>query len=138
MDPFALYRKMFEYTWAVWYYIKKEVVWMKEIETKWESLDISNDFLFGKVMQNPDLCKELLRRILPDLNIERIEYPELQKSIKEGAESKGVRLDVYIEDDKNIVYNVEMQASDSKELPKRSRYYQGMVDLQLLDRKSVV
>ena len=133
MDPFALYRKMFEYTWAVWYYIKKEVVWMKEIEIKWESLDISNDFLFGKVMQNPDLCKELLRRILPDLNIERIEYPELQKSIKEGAESKGVRLDVYIEDDKNIVYNVEMQASDSKELPKRSRYYQGMVDLQLLD-----
>ena len=133
MDPFALYRKMFEYTWAVWYYIKKEVVWMKEIETKWESLDISNDFLFGKVMQNPDLCKELLRRILPDLNIERIEYPELQKSIKEGAESRGIRLDVYSKDDKNIVYNVEMQANGSKGIPKRSRYYQGMIDLQLLE-----
>lgn len=106
---------------------------MKMTETNWESLDISNDFLFGKVMQNPDLCKELLQRILPDLNIERIEYPELQKSIKEGAESRGIRLDVYIKDDKNIVYNVEMQASDSKELPKRSRYYQGMVDLQLLE-----
>ena len=106
---------------------------MKMTETNWESLDISNDFLFGKVMQNPDLCKELLQRILPYLNIERIEYPELQKSIKEGAESRGIRLDVYIKDDKNIVYNVEMQASDSKELPKRNRYYQGMVDLQLLE-----
>lgn len=73
---------------------------MKMTETNWESLDISNDFLFGKVMQNPDLCKELLQRILPDLNIERIEYPELQKSIKEGAESRGIRLDVYIKDDK--------------------------------------
>ena len=79
-----------------WYNIEKEVIKMKMTETNWESLDISNDFLFGKVMQNPDLCKELLQRILPDLNIERIEYPELQKSIKEGAESRGIRLDVYI------------------------------------------
>lgn len=125
--------KLFEYTLEAWYNIEKDVIKMKMTETNWESLDISNDFLFGKVMQNPDLCKELLQRILPYLNIERIEYPELQKSIKEGAESRGIRLDVYIKDDKNIVYNVEMQASDSKELPKRSRYYQGMVDLQLLE-----
>lgn len=125
--------KLFEYTLEAWYNIEKDVIKMKMTETNWESLDISNDFLFGKVMQNPDLCKELLQRILPDLNIERIEYPELQKSIKEGAESRGIRLDVYSKDDKNIVYNVEMQASDSKELPKRSRYYQGMVDLQLLE-----
>ena len=35
-----------------------------------------NDFLFGKVMQEPELCKELLHRILPDLEIDHIEYPE--------------------------------------------------------------
>lgn len=125
--------KLFEYTLEAWYNIEKEVIKMKMAETNWESLDISNDFLFGKVMQNPDLCKELLQRILPDLNIERIEYPELQKSIKEGAESRGIRLDVYSKDDKNIVYNVEMQANGSKGIPKRSRYYQGMIDLQLLE-----
>ena len=124
---------MFEYTLEAWYNIEKEVIRLKMTETNWESLDISNDFLFGKVMQNPDLCKELLQRILPDLNIERIEYPELQKSIKEGAESRGIRLDVYSKDDKNIVYNVEMQANGSKGIPKRSRYYQGMIDLQLLE-----
>ena len=125
--------KLFEYTLEAWYNIEKDVIKMKMTETNWESLDISNDFLFGKVMQNPDLCKELLQRILPDLNIERIEYPELQKSIKEGAESRGIRLDVYSKDDKNIVYNVEMQANGSKGIPKRSRYYQGMIDLQLLE-----
>lgn len=27
-------------------------------QTNWEDLSISNDFLFGKVMQNPELCKE--------------------------------------------------------------------------------
>lgn len=38
----------------------------KIMQTNWEDLGISNDFLFGKVMQNPELCKELLQRILPD------------------------------------------------------------------------
>ena len=52
---------------------------IEEKQTKWEELSISNDFLFGKVMQNPELCKELLQRILPDLNIERIEYPEFER-----------------------------------------------------------
>lgn len=70
---------------------------MENVEEKqkmWEELSISNDFLFGKVMQNPELCIELLQRILPDLKIEHIEYPELQKTIKDDFDAKGVRLDV--------------------------------------------
>ena len=49
---------------------------------KWEELDISNDFMFGKVMQDPELCRELLQRILPDLEIDHVEYPEMQKGIQ--------------------------------------------------------
>lgn len=103
-------------------------------QTKWEELGISNDFLFGKVMQNPELCRKLLQRILPGLEIDRIEYPQLQKEIRPDADAKSIRLDVYVKDDKNTVYNIEMQAADTKELPKRSRYYQGMLDLQMIDR----
>ena len=44
---------------------------METKQIKWEELSISNDFLFGKVMQNPELFKELLQRILPDLEIGR-------------------------------------------------------------------
>ena len=55
---------------------------MGNIKTDWDELGISNDFLFGKIMRNPELCKELLQRILPELEIDRIEYPETQKSIK--------------------------------------------------------
>ena len=95
-------------------------------QTKWEELSISNDFLFGKVIQNPELCKELLQRILPDLNIERIEYPELQKSINMDMDARSVRLDVYVKDEKEVVYDIEMQVSHTKELPKRSRYYQSI------------
>ena len=107
---------------------------METKQTKWEELSISNDFLFGKVMQNPELCKELLQRILPDLNIERIEYPELQKSINMDMDARSVRLDVYVKDEKEVVYDIEMQVSHTKELPKRSRYYQSMIDLQLIDK----
>ena len=56
--------------------------------TSWEELGISNDFLFGKIMQDSELCKELLQRILPDLEIDHIEYPELQKAIKPDVDAK--------------------------------------------------
>ena len=35
----------------------------KKIDTDWNKLGISNDFLFGKIMRKPELCKELLQRI---------------------------------------------------------------------------
>ncbi len=54
-------------------------------------------------MQNPELCKELLQRILPNLKIDHIEYPELQKSIKPDVDARSVRLDVYVQDNKGIV-----------------------------------
>lgn len=42
-------------------------------------------------------------------------------------------MDVYIKDNKDVVYDIEMQTTDTGELPKRSRYYKGMIDLQLID-----
>ncbi|GFI45729.1 hypothetical protein IMSAGC019_01042 [Lachnospiraceae bacterium] len=100
----------------------------------WEDLSISNDFLFGKVMQDVELCRELLQRILPELDIDHIEYPELQKGIKLDADAKSVRLDVYVRDGKGTVYDIEMQVTSAKELPKRTRYYQSMIDLQMIDK----
>ena len=101
--------------------------------TDWEEIGLSNDFIFGKVMSDPELCKELLERILPGIEIDHIEYPELQKPIKEDVDARSVRLDVYVKDGKNTVYDIEMQKVNTRELTKRSRYYQGMMDLQLID-----
>ena len=118
-------------------YGKKAGKSMDSIEAKqpkWEELSISNDFLFGKVMQDAELCKELLQRILPELDIARVEYPELQKTIKEDFDAKGVRLDVYVNDRKGTVYDIEMQAVTSKYLPRRTRYYQSMIDMQLMNK----
>lgn len=49
-------------------------------------------------------------------------------------DARSVRLDVYVKDEKEVVYDIEMQVSHTKELPKRSRYYQSMIDLQLIDK----
>ena len=98
-----------------------------------DELTIVDDFMFGAVMRNPRLCKKLLELIL-GIKIRRIEYPELQKSIKDRFASKGIRLDVYVEDEAGTVYDVEIQTVHRKHLPKRMRYYQGIIDLHILEK----
>ena len=85
-------------------------------------------------MQDSELCKELLQRIIPDLEIDHIEYPQLQKMIHPDVDAKSIRLDVYVKDGKGTIYDIEMQVTDTKELPKRTRFYQSMIDLQLIDK----
>ena len=41
---------------------------------------------------------------------------------------------MYVEDDQNTVFNLEMQTSDNRNLPKRMRYYQGVIDLNILQK----
>ena len=77
-------------------------------QKKFEELELKDDFIFGKVMQNPRLCQELLQRILPDLKIDHIEYPELQKNINMDMDAHSVRLDVYVKDDKETVYDIDI------------------------------
>lgn len=102
-------------------------------EQLWENLKISNDFMFAKVMRNPELCKEMLERLL-DIQIDHIEYPEEQKVIDISKDSKSVRLDVYLKDEKGTVYNVEIQTTSNRNFPKRTRYYAGMIDLNAIEK----
>lgn len=96
-----------------------------------EELTITDDFMFGAVMQNPVRCKILLEMVLRE-KIKEIRYPELQKTMKMRYESKGIRLDVYVEDERETVYNIEIQTSSNRNLPKRTRYYRGVIDLNVL------
>ena len=99
----------------------------------YEQLTLCNDYIFSKAMQNPELCKHLLEIIL-DIKIRKIKYPETQKDINQKYDAKSIRLDVYVEDDEDTVYDVEMQVSNPGNLPKRSRYYQSMIDINLINK----
>ena len=96
-------------------------------------LTLADRFIFYKVMQDRELCRRLLEIIL-DVEIERIEYLEGEKTIEVKKEAKGIRLDIYVKDEAATVYNVEMQAVHAADLPQRSRYYQNLIDADLLDR----
>ena len=62
----------------------------------------------------------------------RITLPmELRKVF--GIEERD-SLEIYVEDDKNTVFNLEMQTTNYEELPKRSRYYQDIIDLKLIEK----
>ena len=97
-----------------------------------EELELTDDFMFMAVMRNEEVCKELLERLLK-IKIEKVEYPELQKEIRPYYESKGVRLDVYVKDSDHI-YDIEIQTYHDKNLAKRTRVYQSMIDADNLMR----
>lgn len=115
-------------------YPKSTPVSDSQYELIWQNLTITDDFIFGKIMQDSELCMELLRRIFPQYDIERIEYIKVQEVIRPDREAKGIQMDVFIKDNKNVAFCVEMQTRNVDNLPKRSRYYQSLVDLELLDR----
>ena len=100
---------------------------------KYEELDITDPFIFAKVMSEKELCKPLLENIL-NIKIRDIVYVDYEETIQMTAKSKGIRLDIYLEDDDNTVFNLEMQTTTYKELPKRLRYYQGIIDLNMIEK----
>lgn len=101
-------------------------------EYKWENLTISNDFVFAKMMSDKELCKELIENLL-HIKVNNLNYIQEQKTIDVIYSSKSIRLDVYVEDE-NKIYNIEMQISNNKNLAKRTRYYQDLIDLNTIEK----
>lgn len=110
------------------------------MSTTFDQLTLQNDFLFKKVMQNKRICKRLIEEIL-QIKIHRISFPEIEKTLDIAPESKGIRLDVIVEDEQHTRYNLEMQAlnvtsktTHESLLPVRTRYYQAMLDTDMLQK----
>lgn len=97
-----------------------------------EELTFTDDFIFVHVMQNKDLCKELLERLL-QIQIDHIEFPKIEKSIIPDYDSKSVRLDVYVKSSTRV-YDIEMQTGNKKNLENRAQYYQALMDMDNLTK----
>ena len=100
----------------------------------WEELTIQDDYMFKLIMGVKRICLSLLQNIL-HMEIADIHYLETEKSVDARYQGKGIRMDVYVRDDANTVYNIEMQVRmpEGKSLFKRTRYYQSMIDAGLLE-----
>ena len=107
---------------------------LKAALRRWHKLTIRDNFLFQKTMQEyPELCKKLCELII-GRKIVSISFPAAEKTIKMRRQSKGIRLDVYVVDNRGRVINIEMQPVRKKNLPKRMRIYQGLIDLDWLEQ----
>ncbi|GHU60445.1 hypothetical protein AGMMS49975_29460 [Clostridia bacterium] len=96
-------------------------------------LNLEDDFMFGKVMQNTDILCRVISMLLR-MDIKSVEFMNSQQVFQNYYDNKGVRLDVYATDEKGTVYNVEVQSAPKDNLFKRSRYYQSTMDAALLPK----
>ena len=86
----------------------------------WEDLDITDDFIFSRVMRNKRLCRTLLKMILK-VKIGKIKFLTSHHAIRK---------------DESKVINVEMQAANHGDLPRRARYYQAAADIDTTPKGS--
>ena len=96
-----------------------------------EQLTITDNYMFQAVMQSQERVKPLLEMVIGK-KIRKIDILETEKVTETGYNSRGIRMDVYIEDSENSVYDVEMQASRKRHLGLRFRYYQGAIDVDIV------
>ena len=102
----------------------------------YEKLTIRNKFMFGKVTQNPVIAQKMADLLTP-VEIGAVTEAEREKFLQHRSTSKYVKLDMYLEDENGRVVDTEMQNKSNnkmvqEELPLRIRYYQGMIDQEIL------
>ena len=100
---------------------------------KLKDLNLLDKFLFDEAMEDEENknMKTLLDIILgQDTHLKQ--PPQTEKECRSSFEKRQIRLDVYTVDEDDVVYDTEPQKTNTKNLPKRSRLYQGMIDSRLL------
>lgn len=106
---------------------------MEKKHKEFRDLTFADDFMFCKVMTtNENICKEVLEVIL-GTKISSIRYKQSQETHQITPDAKSIRLDVRIDDADDTVYDIEMQTSSQKDLAKRMRYYQSVIDVRHLE-----
>lgn len=100
-------------------------------------VNLTDDLFFGFCMNNKEFCKEILSIIL-DEKVVDVQYNTIQKTLQNLPGYKSIRLDAFVTLADGKICNVEMQQLNNDSMPKRARYYQGLMDVSsLLSGKNV-
>lgn len=96
----------------------------------WE-LNLADDFMFHVVADDLECCRIILELSL-GIRIKNIRWKENQKAIYNLPDKRGIRLDFYVEIEDGEIIDVEMQKRNRGHIPKRTRFYQSLIDAPLL------
>ncbi len=101
-----------------------------------KDLNLLDRFLFAEAMDDPENMKILLDIILGQDTLLKA-LPQTEKETRTSPMNRFIRLDVYSMGMDETIYETEVQKENTKNLPCRSRLYQGMIDSKLLQPGSV-
>lgn len=99
-----------------------------------KDLTLLDRFLFDVAIEKPEICHTILS-IIFNKNIPEIRVNTTEKTLETYYDSRSIRLDLLAFDVEDNVYNAEAQQRNTGYdiLCRRSRYYQGQIDVNLLE-----
>ncbi len=96
-----------------------------------KDLNLMDRFLFAEVSEDPEAMRNILEIILGrDVILKSLSQAE--KEMRKSVWSKSIKLDVWAEDTDENAYNTEVQKRNTGNLPRRSRYYNAVIDSKML------
>ena len=104
---------------------------MEQKQKTLKDLNLLDRFLFSQAADDPDTMRDMLEIILGREVVLKL-LPQTEKEQRTHPLNRYVRLDVWAMDKEERIYNTEVQREDTGNLPKRSRFYQALIDSNLL------
>jgi len=96
-----------------------------------QDLTLLDRFLFSAAMDNTEFAEDVFSIIMgTDISLKGI--PQTEKEQRTHNLRKHIKLDVWAIDDEDNIFDAEVQKKNTKNLPKRSRYYQALMDSNLI------
>lgn len=96
-------------------------------------LTLLDRFLFAEVMEDPEVLQMVLEIILGREILLKF-LPQTEREIRRSPIYRQIKLDVWAQDMQDAIYDTEVQKTNTKNLPRRSRHYQSLIDSKLLQR----
>ena len=97
-----------------------------------DKMNIIDDTFFHKMVENPEVCEEMIQTFLEDDSIRVIQNMPQRYLRNTGA--KSVVLDVLCKDNRNRWMNIEVQKSDNDNHQKRVRYNTSNIDTYMTEK----
>ena len=96
-----------------------------------QELNLTDDFLFDVAMEELENCKAIIE-LTTGLRLKSLKWKSGQKVIHNLPGKRGVRLDFIAESEDGRIFDVEMQNRNEGNIPKRTRFYQALIDAPIL------
>ena len=112
--------------------VKNENFIMQAKESKTlQELNLTDDFLFDVATEELENCKAIIE-LTTGLRLKSLKWKSGQKVIHNLPGKRGVRLDFIAESEDGRIFDIEMQNRNEGNIPKRTRFYQALIDAPIL------